>query len=294
MAIVNSPQSSGSEMFEPGAATGIWSYVGRVWALRYFIAAAARGKLRARNQGLILGNIWLMLEPFLFVMVYYVIFEVVLDASRGVENFFLFLTVGRLVFASHQSAVLGAAQTLADNPAAVRDSSMPKAVLPIGSAFGTFYQWGIDLVVMLLVAIGAGVFPRLSWLLVVPLSFGILALNIGIGLVLSPLVAAYNDLKRALPVLFRLTFYSTGIIFPIELYVEKLEYNKLGWFILMANPIYGYVKAFQWAVFGYDEGHPLFATMVALGWTLMFLPVGVLWFVRKERQVGAFRYKVGK
>ncbi len=280
-------------MFEPGAATSISSYMRRIWALRYFISAAARGKLRARNQGLILGSIWLLLEPFLFVVVYYLIFEVVLDASRGVENFFLFLTVGRLVFASHQSAVLGAAQTLADNPAAVRDSSMPKAVLPIGSAVGTFYQWGIDLVVMLLVAIAVGVYPRVSWLFIIPLSLGVLALNVGIGLLLSPLVAAYNDLKRALPVVFRLTFYSTGIIFPIELYVEQLQHKRLGWFILMANPIYGYVKAFQWSVFGYDEGHPVLATLVSLGWTLVVLPLGVFWFVHKERRVGAFRYRVG-
>jgi teichoic acid transport system permease protein len=294
MARVSEAQPHSSDLFEPGAATGVASYMHRVWALRHFISATAKAKLTARNQGMILGSVWLLLEPFLFVMVYYLIFEVVLNASRGVENFFLFLTVGRLVFATHQSAVLGAAQTLADNPAAVRDSSMPKAVLPIGSAVGTFYQWGIDLFVMLLVAIAVGAYPRPAWLLILPLSVGILALNTGIGLILSPLVAAYGDIKRALPVIFRLTFYSTGIIFPIELYVDELEHNELVWAILMANPIYGYIKAFQWAVFGFDDGYPLLAALVSIGWTLFLLPVGVLLFVRKERDVGAFRYKVGQ
>jgi len=281
-----------SQLFPPGAATNARSYARRIWGLRHFIAATARGKLTARNQGMILGSVWLLLEPFLFVMVYYVIFEIVLGVG-GVENFFLFLTVGRLVFASHQSAVLGAAQSLSDNPALVRDTAMPKAVLPIGSAVGTFYQWGLDLIIMILVAVATGAFPRLSWLLIVPLSFGVLALNVGIGLLLSPMVAVYGDLKRALPVVFRLTFYTTGIMFPLEAYIEDLEHANLAWIAVIANPIYGYVKAMQWAVFGYDIGKPGLAIAVSIGWTLLLLPLGFILFARRERRVGAFRYKVG-
>jgi len=281
-----------SNLFPPGAATSARFYARRIWGLRHFIAATARGRLTARNQGMILGSLWLLLEPFLFVMVYYVIFEIILGVG-AIENFFLFLTVGRLVFASHQSAVLGAAQSLSDNPALVRDTSMPKAVLPIGSTIGTFYQWGLDLIIMLLVAMATGVFPRLSWLLIAPLSFGILALNMGIGLLLSPMVAVYGDLKRALPVVFRLTFYTTGIMFPLEAYIEDLEHANLVWVAVMANPIYGFVKAMQWAVFGYDLGRPGLAIVVSIGWMCLLFPLGFFLFPRRERRVGAFRYRVG-
>lgn len=280
------------DLFPPGAASSTRAYAQRLWDLRFFIRERARARLTARNQGMILGSLWLLLEPFLLVMVYYVLFEIILDASRGVENFFLFLTVGRLVFGNHQQAVLGSAQTLADNPAAIRDSSLPKAALPLGASLGALYQWRIELVVMLAVAISVGAFPRWSWLLIPALSAAIFVLNCGIGLLLAPLVASFADIKRALPVLYRLLFYSSGIIFPIEGYVDELENANFYWVVLMANPIYGYIKAMQWAVFGYDIGHPIIATLVSIGFTLILLPLGIYRFARRERQVGAFRYQV--
>ena len=282
-----------AELFPPGAAESSRSYLRRIWGLRHFVKATAQGRLTARNQGMLLGSVWLLLEPFLFVVVYFIIFELILDASRGVENFFLFLAVGRLVFSNFQSSVLGAAQSLSDNPALVRDSSMPKAVLPIGVTVSNAYQWGLDLVVMFIVAVATGAWPRLSWLLVAPLSVGIIALNMGIGLLLSPTVAEYTDLKRAMPIGFRLLFYASGVMFPIEPFVADLENSDLIFAILMLNPIYGYVKAMQWAVFGYDLGVPLIAALVSVGWTLFLLPFGFWLFVRRERKVGAFRYQVG-
>ena len=289
---IDRKESQQSELFAPGATVSARAYLQRIFGLRHFIKATARGRLTARNQGMILGSVWLLLEPFLFVVVYFIIFELVLDASRGVENFFLFLTVGRLVFSNHQSAVLGAAQSLTDNPALVRDSSMPKAVLPIGVTVSNFYQWGLDLVVMFLIAVATGAFPRLSWLLVAPLSLGIVAMNMAIGLLLAPLVAEYTDLKRALPVVFRLLFYSSGVMFPVEPFVAEFEHANWIFALLMLNPIYGYVKAMQWAVFGYNLGLPLIASLVAVGWTLILLPLSFFLFARRERKVGAFRYQV--
>ena len=289
---IDQTEGQQSPLFAPGATVSPRAYLRRIWGLRHFIKAAARGRLTARNQGMVLGSLWLVLEPLLFVIVYFIIFELILDASRGVENFFRFLAVGRLVFGNHQAAVLGAAQSLTDNPALVRDSSMPKAVLPIGVSVSNFYQWGLDLVVMAVVAVSTGAWPRLSWLLVAPLSVGIVALNMGIGLLLAPVVAEYGDLKRALPVVFRLLFYASGVMFPIEPFVAEFEQANLIFAILMLNPIYGYVKAMQWAVFGYDLGLPLIAALVSVGWTLLLLPLGFYLFARRERKVGAFRYQV--
>jgi len=286
---------SGSEtahLFPPTATSSASTYLRRTWELRHFISASARGKLAARNEGMILGNLWLILEPLMFVMVYYVIFELVLDVSRGTEHFFLFLTVGRLVFGHHKTAVLGAAQSLADHPALVRESNMPKAVLPIGSVVAAFYQWRFELAIIVVVSAAVGVFPRMIWILLLPLSFGLFLLNTGIGLLLAPIVALYTDLKRALPVLFRLMFYGTGVMFPIEAFVQELEHSNWAWAALMANPVYGYVKAFQWVVFGYDVGHPGLATAVSVIWTVMLLCGGFWLFARSEQRIGAFRYQI--
>lgn len=293
MASQTDDQRSAAGLFAPGAASSLSSYIERMWSLRHFMTATAKGRLTARNQGMVLGNVWLLLEPFLFVMVYYVIFELVLDVGRGTDNFILFLTVGRLAFGNHQQAVLGGSQSLLDNPGLVRESSMPKAVLPFGVAVSGFYQWRLDVVVIFLVALATGAFPRWSWLLIVPLSLGLFALNAAVALLLAPIVAEFGDLKRAMPVIFRLLFYTSGVMFPVEPFVEDLDNSNFFFGLLMLNPVYGYIKAMQWAIFGYDLGRPVVAIVVSVLWTVVLLPLAIWLFARRERTLGAFRFGVG-
>ena len=67
---------------------------------------------RSRHQNTVLGNVWNLLNPLLSAAVYFLIFGVILDASRGVENYILWLVVGIFVFRLTQSTVMQGATSI--------------------------------------------------------------------------------------------------------------------------------------------------------------------------------------
>lgn len=290
--VESSDQLDASHLFRPGSGAPTRLYLGRLWNLRHFIHASARGRLLAKNRGFAIGNAWLLLEPALTVAVYFFIFSVVLDVSRGVENFLLFLVVGRAAFSQHQAAVLGAATSLSGSPAILRNTTIPRAALPIGTVIGTLYQWSLDLAIIAIVVLATWEQPQLRWLLVVPISLGMAALNMAMALWLSPILAEYQDLRRAMPTVYRLAFYVTGVMFPIEAYIEGESYESTVQTILYLNPIYGYVKALQYIFVGFDLGTPRISLLISIAWTVVLFPTGLFYFIRRERRQSTLKQGV--
>lgn len=254
------------------------------------MVASARGRLVSKNRSSSLGNLWFLLEPLLTVGVYYFIFSVVLDVSRGVSNFLLFLVVGRAAFSYHQSVVLGAAASISGSPAIMKNTTIPKAALPVGVVVGSSYQWLIDLVIVAAVCLITLEAPTWRWLLVVPVSIGMLLLNTGIGLLTSPILSRFEDLRRAMPTVYRLVFYVSGVMFPIESYIAGESYESTVQRVLFLNPVYGYIKALQWIFVDFSLGAPGTAIIVSIIWTAILFPLGLLYFVRNERSLTTFRH----
>ena len=62
-----------------------------------------------------LGNLWHLLNPALSIAIYYVIFGLLLDTTRGVDNFILFITIGIFVFQYTQRATTQGATSITQN-----------------------------------------------------------------------------------------------------------------------------------------------------------------------------------
>lgn len=281
-----------SEFFSPNSAAPAGTYLKRVWGLRYFIIESARARMESKNYDTKLGNVWLALEPILFVLVYYLLFSVI-GADRGLNNFLLFLVIGRFSFGHHRSALGGAANSLRANIGLLENTNLPRAVVPCSAVAAAFFDFGLSLVVMLTIAMVTGVGPSWSWLAVGVLTLGQLMSNAGFGLLVSQAAARWRDVQNAIPVVMRLLFYASGVIVPIESYVDESSNPDLYYGLLMLNPFYGYVKGFQFAVMGYDSGHPRLAVLSSVIWTLVVLPFGFWWFLRNERRFGLVRLAVG-
>ena len=73
----------------------------------------AQMKLRADASGYFLGYIWWVLEPLLFVGVFYVVFEVLLKTGRG--DYLIFLMCGKLAFIWFSKSVNQAANSILIN-----------------------------------------------------------------------------------------------------------------------------------------------------------------------------------
>ena len=72
----------------------------------------ARMALKADAARYYLGYVWWLLEPLLFVAVFYVVFQVILGTRT--ENFLVFLICGKFTFIWFSKSVTQASRSIAD------------------------------------------------------------------------------------------------------------------------------------------------------------------------------------
>jgi len=273
-------QAASSELHPPGTYSSWSAYLQRLWACREYMFHVPRHELRAQNMNTVLGNLWHLLNPILGIAIYYLVFGVLLEVTKGVDNFIGFLAVGVFVFRYTQKSTMAGAKSLIQNEGLMRSISFPRAMVPITAVVTEAMAFVPGVFVFLAVALLTGEPLRLTWLAVIPLFAAQFVFNVGLGLVAARANHSYRDVENLLPFLFRLLFYGSGVIFSVYAY---LEHEALRWLFIL-NPVFDYLALYRWAVLGMDI---LWAEAVAAAvWTLVMLLGGIVWFRRGEAGYG--------
>lgn len=247
---------------------------------RHYIVHVATGDLRARQMNTILGNAWHLLNPILQVAVYYLIFGLVLDTRRGVDNFITFVAIGVFVFGFTQRSTIAGANSIRRNRGLMASINFPRAMLPLSTTLTETLAYLPTLLVVLPVALLSGEPLRATWLLLLPLLALQALFNAGIAMLAARATTHFPDFEQVLPFVFRLLFYASGIIFSVEAYAGGTSY---AW-IFDINPIYGLASLGRFAVLGGSADPVWWISSVA--WTLALLMIGFVWFRRGENQYG--------
>ena len=81
-----------------GARPSLRTYTAQLWDRRHFLVAEARAKVSAGTRETVLGKLWLILKPILDGLTYYLIFGLILQTSRGIDDFIGYLVIGVFMF----------------------------------------------------------------------------------------------------------------------------------------------------------------------------------------------------
>ncbi len=168
-----------------------------------------------------LGNLWHLANPMLSVAVYYLVFGVMLDVSRGIDNYILFLMVGIFAFGLTSRCVLGGAVSIAANQGLMRSIRFPRALLPFSVIMSKLYTFGFELTVLAAVAVATGEGISLRWLLLPAIIVLHSGLNLGGALVAARLNDSFRDIQQIIPFFFRLLMYVSGVLFPLETFLTS-------------------------------------------------------------------------
>jgi teichoic acid transport system permease protein len=251
-------------------------YVAELWARRDYIVFAAKSQLRAQQMHTVLGNLWHLLNPALQIAVFYLIFGVILNVTRGVDNFIGFITVGLFVFQLSTKTITDGSKSIAGNRPMLRSIWFPRAMLTITAAATQLLSFFPNLLIMAVVLFASGESVSLRWLLIPPIIAIQTVLNLGLAFVSARLANHLIDIQQILPFVFRLLLYASGVLFLVDSYVEKSGFR----FLLEMNPFYGYVSLWRWAMLGFEIEPHLVA--MTLGTSVIALIAGFWWFRRGE------------
>jgi teichoic acid transport system permease protein len=262
-------------------------YLGQLWERRQFARENAVGELRAQHMDTALGALWHLLNPVLLVAVYYVVFDLILNATRGVENFIAFLSIGVFVYYWAQKATTGGARTIVSNEGLIRSLQFPRALLPISTVLQETIAFlpGVGVMVAIVLLTGEGV--SLAWLMVLPvfvLQFGFV---LGAAFLTARAADKFRDTLNLLPFLFRLVFYGSGVLYAVD---ERFHSAfELWWVeaIFIANPFYCFISLWRDALMTTQEiRHIELMWLSATAWSLGLFLVGLLVFRAGEKDYG--------
>lgn len=232
----------------PEALTSDWS---RFWHLTFNIA---RMQWKLRFFGSALGYFWQLARPLMMFAVLWVFFTKIGHIGSGPDSrpgqpnqFYGAQLLGSIVLFTFFAEATGTAvKSVVDNEALVRKIQFPRLVIPVSLVLLALFNLGLNLLVVFIFTLAAGVHPMLSWL-ELPLIVALLAVfAAGLAMLLSSLYVYFRDISPIWEVVSQVLFYASPVIIPITTVQAKLGPTLLHIYVL--SPIATALQQFRHAV----------------------------------------------
>lgn len=201
-------------------------------------------KLKSQANNLVLSYLWWILEPLLYVLLFYFVFKFIL--YRGGEDFLTFLMVGKISFLWFSKAVTSGANSLIENKGLITQRVIPKIMFPLVNCQEAFYKQQVAFLVLFIVLIINGFTSYENWLYIFPLVFLQYVLTIGVASFFSIFVTIAPDFRMAIQLFMMGLMFTSGIFWDINL----IQNPAMKDILLLMNPlaalIQGYREALMW------------------------------------------------
>ncbi len=215
-----------------------------LWAARELIYFFVLRDLKARYKQTIFGWTWALLQPFLTMVVFTVVFSIIARVPTGSVPYPIFNLSGLLLWTFFVNAFRGAATSLTTNGHLMRKVYFPRLVFPLGDIFATLVDFVISLPLLFAMLLFFQIVP--TWHLVWIPVFVLIAMftAFGFGLWVAAIHVRYRDIGHFLPFLTQVWMYGTPVVYPYDLVPEWMRpfYNL--------NPMVGVIDGMRWALLG--------------------------------------------
>ncbi|MGW7277995.1 ABC transporter permease [Streptomyces sp. NPDC054844] len=272
-----------------GARPSLPEYVRQLWARRHFITAFATAKLTAQYSQAKLGQVWQVMTPLLNAAVYYFIFGMLMNTSRGVEDFVPFLVTGVFVWTFTQSSIMAGTKAVSGNLGLVRALHFPRAALPVSFCLQQLQQLMFSMAALVVILLAFGVPPAASWVLAVPALVLQFVFNAGVALVMARVGSKIPDMAQLMPFLLRTWMYGSGVMFSIH-HMTGPDSGLPSWVgpLLQVNPAVVYIDLMRFALIDSFGGGmlPDHVWAMAVGWALVAGIGGFIYFWKAEETYG--------
>jgi ABC-2 type transport system permease protein len=218
-----------------------------LWRSREILVNLARKELKVKYKSSALGVAWSMLNPILYLVVFYLVFSLVLRAD--IPDFQIYLVSGLLAWTLFSTGFQGATTSITDNGPLVSKVAFPREVLPLASIGAQLVNFAFQLLVLVgaLLIFGKPFLGRNLILLPAALAV-LLVFTTALGLATSAFNVKYRDTGHLVELAMLAWFWGTPIVYPARLVTRNLSDAAAS--IYFANPMANIVLAFQRALYG--------------------------------------------
>lgn len=236
--------------------------------------------IRARYQQSALGILWTITQPVAQVLIFTVIFTIILPVDTGDVPYPVFNFVAMSPWLFFSSAVADMVASLVANMNLVTKIYFPREILPLSAMLARLLDFGIGLVLIFVLIVAYGMPVHIQgWLLIPFVTVIPMALALGMGLIGAALNVFYRDVQHVYELAFRIWFYLSPIIYPVDRVAELPELVQKVYFL---NPLVGIFEAYrELLLHGRMPGATLLPAAII---SFLVLIVGYWFFKRLEFQ----------
>jgi lipopolysaccharide transport system permease protein len=248
--------------------TALWNYRELVY---FFIWR----DVKVRYRQTVLGGLWAVIQPFITMVVFSVIFGKVAGISSDGLPYPIFTFAALLPWTFFSTGVQLGANSLVGSQNLLKRVYFPRLALPIAAVVTGLVDLGFASLVLGAMMAVYGVAPSPAALLVLPLLLLSVLTALGVGVWFGALNVRYRDVKYVLPFLLQVWLFTTPVAYPSSLIDEP-------WRTVSAvNPNVGVVEGVRWALLGTDT-MPLMLVLVSTCSALAVLISGLYYFRHVE------------
>lgn len=255
-----------------------WSAVGlgELWTYRELLFFLTWRDVAVRYKQAVLGVLWAILQPFLTMVVFSVIFGKLLKVDTGDEPYAVFSYVALLPWQLFAGSLQRAGTSLVGNANLITKVYFPRLVVPVSAVLAGLVDFVLAFVVLGGLMVYYQITPTWNILWLPALTLLALATALATGLWLSALNVLYRDVQYVIPFLIQVWMYASPIAYPIDLVPESWR------FVYGLNPLTGVIQGFRWALLGGPAPDGLVGISAAV--VTVLLITGIVYFKRMERQ----------
>lgn len=234
--------------------------------------------LRVRYAQTFLGFLWALLQPLATLLIFVLVFGMAVKVDTGNIPYPLFAVSGIAMWAYFGFVLNQSGNSIIGAQEMIKKIYFPRLVVPLSKAVVGFVDFGVSLLMLVILMIVYGFTPSIN-ILFAPL---FMLLNIvaalSVGIWLGALTIRYRDFQHVIPFLVQFGMYATPVAYPARLVPEKYQ------LIYNLNPMAGVIQGFRWSVFGGNPPDVYFYISMAV---IILLFISSLFYFKKVEDVMA-------
>lgn len=244
-----------------------------IWRYRELLYFLAWRDVKVRYKQTVIGALWAVLQPFLTMVVFSVIFGRLLGLETEGAPYPVFTYAALLPWTFFSGALTRSGVSLVSDANLISKVYFPRLILPFASVLSMLVDFAIAFVILIGMMFYYGITPGPA-VLILPLFLLLAFLTaLGVGLWLSALNVKYRDITYVIPFMVQFWLFLTPVAYPITLIPERWQP------LYSLNPMVGVVEGFRWVLFG--EQHLSWLPLIISTGAILAVFVGGLFYFRR-------------
>ncbi|MGO2110661.1 MAG: ABC transporter permease [Pseudoclavibacter sp.] len=241
-----------------GPKGGFWTgpvrAVFEVFRHRELLDLLIRRELKARYKDSIFGFLWTLARPLTQLLIYYLVLGQFLGAARGIENFAIFIFAGLTAYGLFSEVLMTMTSTMVVNGGLIKKVYLPREIFPMASVGSSLFNFGIQLVILIIAALAFGqLVPGFHLLYFLASLAIILVYGMAAGLALAAVNVYVRDMQYVVEIVVMLLMWFSPIVYSWTFVGTGLDSLGLpGWIaeVYLHTPltlaVLGFQVAFWW------------------------------------------------